>query len=372
MSAVARVARTAASERSAAGDATMPQALRAACASVEPCVLITVAAVAGSAPREAGAKMLVSPASVVGTIGGGHLEFQAIAIARDMLRSGEIAQLRRFALGATLGQCCGGAVQLLFEPVTPGADWLASVRECARAAEPCVIVTSAQGEEGTGKAVARVSEARGSLGTPALDRAAARIARAMLAERGGARLVRIDTSVGERPYLFDPILGCDWRIVLFGAGHVGQALVRALSELPCEIRWVDTREAIFPEKLAANVVAVATDCAEDEVDAAHGGTHFVVMTHSHALDQSLAERILRRGDFAYFGLIGSATKRKLFERRMAARGVPHDRFARMTCPIGVPGISGKEPAVVALAVAAQLLQAREKFGSVAGRARLGP
>ena len=369
MSAAVQVARESARERPAARDAALPPALRAACASVEACVLVTVAAVAGSAPREAGARMLVSPTSVVDTIGGGHLEFQAIAIARDMLGSGELARLRRFALGATLGQCCGGAVQLLFEPLTPHAHWLEDVRACVRAGEACVIVTGAQGEEGTGKAVVGMRRTRGSLGAPALDHTAARIARAMLAGRGGARLVRIDAGAGERTYLFDPVRPCDWRVVLFGAGHVGQALVRALSELPCEVRWVDTREAVFPDALAANVAAVATDCAHDEVDAAPAGAHFVVMTHSHALDQSLAERILRRGDFAYFGLIGSATKRKLFERRLAARGVPHAMLARMTCPIGVEGISGKEPAVVALAVAAQLLQAREKFGSVASGAR---
>lgn len=344
---------------SAALPAALPAELRALARCEQACVIVTVAVLGGSGPRDAGAKMVVTPGEVVGTIGGGHLEFEAIAIARELLVRGGPSQLRRFALGATLGQCCGGAVSLLFEPVTPGTAWLAAVIDAVRHAQPCVIVTAVRGGFALAKAVVREAQIRGTLGAPSLDAAATRIACAMLAEGGGARLLPVTTGESETECLFDPVAPPQWSIVLFGAGHVGQALVRVLADLPCAIEWVDTREAIFPQQVPGNATVLATDCAPDEVDRAPAGAHFVVMTHSHALDQELAERILRRNDFAYFGLIGSMTKRRLFEQRLCARGLPRERLARMTCPIGVRGIEGKEPAVIALAVAAELLQVRE-------------
>jgi xanthine dehydrogenase accessory factor len=143
--------------------------------------------------------------------------------------------------------------------------------------------------------------------------------------------------------------------------------VRILAEMPCDVRWVDARDDEFPRQLPANVTAVCTDAPEVEVDAAPPGSCFLVMTHSHALDEAVAERILKRFDFAYFGLIGSLTKRRQFERRMERRGMPSVRFAAMTCPIGVPGIPGKEPATIAIAVAAELLQARAKAALGANR-----
>jgi xanthine dehydrogenase accessory factor len=116
---------------------------------------------------------------------------------------------------------------------------------------------------------------------------------------------------------------------------------------------------VFPARVPANTTVVATDTPEAEVDAAPPGAFFLVMTHSHPLDQALAEHILRRTDFGWFGLIGSATKRRQFERRLAERGIDPARFADMTCPIGVPGIEDKRPAAIAIAVAAQLLQQYE-------------
>lgn len=147
--------------------------------------------------------------------------------------------------------------------------------------------------------------------------------------------------------------------MLFGAGHVGQALVRALADMPCRITWVDSRDAAFPTAVPANTTVVATDAPEAEVDAAPAGAYFLVMTHSHPLDQALTEHILRRADFDYFGLIGSDSKRRQFERRLAARGVAPAQLATMTCPIGVSGINDKRPAAIAIAVAAELLQRYE-------------
>jgi xanthine dehydrogenase accessory factor len=120
---------------------------------------------------------------------------------------------------------------------------------------------------------------------------------------------------------------------------------------------------MFPEHVAPNVECVATDTPEAEVTQAAPGSYFLVMTHSHPLDEALTEAILRRDDFAYFGLIGSVAKRRQFERRLEARGVPRARFAAMTCPIGIAGISGKEPEVIAVAVAAEMLQIRGRLAA---------
>src|SRR5579871_292941 len=147
-------------------------------------------------------------------------------------------------------------------------------------------------------------------------------------------------------------------IVLFGAGHVGHALVQLLGSLPCVVQWVDERDELFPDEVPANVQIEATDTPDAIVDTAPPGAYFLVMTHNHALDFSLAARIMRRRDFTYFGMIGSKTKRVKFERRLLERGVDLDRLVEMTCPIGVDGIVDKAPAAIAIAVCAQLLRLR--------------
>ncbi|WP_345813010.1 xanthine dehydrogenase accessory protein XdhC [Paraburkholderia sp. PREW-6R] len=149
-------------------------------------------------------------------------------------------------------------------------------------------------------------------------------------------------------------------VVLFGAGHVGHALVELLGSLPCVVQWVDERDELFPDETPANVQIEATDTPEAIVDTAPPGAYFLVMTHNHALDFSLTERIMRRRDFTYFGMIGSKTKRVKFERRLLDRGVDLDRLADMTCPIGVSGIVDKGPPVIAVAVCAELLQIRSR------------
>ncbi|MEW9582783.1 xanthine dehydrogenase accessory protein XdhC [Paraburkholderia sp. DGU8] len=149
-------------------------------------------------------------------------------------------------------------------------------------------------------------------------------------------------------------------IVLFGAGHVGHALVTLLGSLPCVVQWVDERDELFPDETPANVQIEATDTPDAIVDTAPPGAYFLVMTHNHALDFSLAARIMRRRDFTYFGMIGSKTKRVKFERRLLERGVEPDRLGEMTCPIGVDGIVDKAPSAIAVAVCAQLLQIRTR------------
>jgi xanthine dehydrogenase accessory factor len=319
----------------------------------EPAVLVTVAIVEGSGPREPGAKMLVTAGGQHDTIGGGHLEMCAVELARAMLAAsateaaGATARLERYALGPTLGQCCGGVVHLAFELVDAQlAAVLASLRDRHR--EDSWRLSAIDGPsvslllDADGRTVDADGDTRTA--TPSIDR------------RRGTHVLR---DAAGRRWLVDPCLAPRAHLLLFGAGHVGAAIVRMLGELPCTVTWVDEREDMFPPEIPANVVVEATDLPEALVAGAPPNASYLVMTHSHALDQRLSEAILARDDIGWFGLIGSMTKRVQFERRMAARGLPQDRIDAMVCPVGLPGITNKLPAAIAASVCAQLLMVWE-------------
>lgn len=284
-------------------------------------VLVTVAIAEGSVPREPGTKMLVDAGEVTGTIGGGHLELRAIEIARAMLADGRERHFERFALGPGLGQCCGGVVHLLFERTD--------------AAHAALLLHPAQDD------LWRIVSIDGG----------GRQAPAFARDRGTHV---IQDAAGQR-WLVDAVMAPRAHLVLFGAGHVGAAIVRALADLPCRVTWVDERDDMFPADVPANVTVEATDTPEAVVAEAPDGASYLVMTHSHALDQRLAEAIMARPGVGWFGLIGSHTKRKQFEHRLRDRGVDGARIAAMVCPIGLPGITNKAPAVIAASVCAQLL-----------------
>jgi len=246
-------------------------------------VVVAVSEVKGSVPRERGTRMLVGDGECIGTIGGGHLELQAIGIAREMLRSGELQRhAQRFALGPSLGQCCGGALELVFSAldVSVLADW--------------------------------------------------------------------------------PVTTPRFHLQLYGAGHVGRAIARVLATLDVSVDWIDERDAEFPRSLGGgewpdHIRKLCVDEIDAEVPHAPAASCYLVLTHSHDLDLRICEAVLRRSDFRYLGLIGSATKRERFVHRFEARGIPPELIARMTCPIGLPTIVGKEPEVIAVSVVAQLL-----------------
>ena len=242
-------------------------------------IVVEIARAEGSVPREAGTRMLVAEDACAGTIGGGHLEWEAIAEARALLRHGlASAYERRVALGPSLGQCCGGAVLL--------------------------------------------------------------------------RYVRLDAAV----VAGWPAATPRFVLRLYGAGHVGHAIARLLAGLDVQVQWIDGREEAFADAPpASNIARVCVDALDAEVALAPPGAYYLVLTHDHDLDWRITEAILKRGDFGYLGLIGSRTKRAKFERRYRARGIADATLARMTCPIGVPGITGKAPEVIAIAVVAQLL-----------------
>jgi xanthine dehydrogenase accessory factor len=245
---------------------------------------VTVHGTQGSVPREAGAWMAVFAQDVIGTIGGGHLEFDAIAQARALLAGGSGDQIRRYPLGPSLGQCCGGVVHLRFELV--------------RAAD-----------------------------IPALQ------------ERLAAHHAPV---------------------ALFGGGHVGKALVHVLARLPFAVTWIDSRDEIFPPDVPGNVRCEHSDPVQAAVADLAPQSRVLIMSFSHAEDLDVVAACLKRqrerGDLPYIGLIGSKTKWATFRHRLEARGFGEQELARVTCPIGVPGIAGKEPEVIAVAAAAQLLQ----------------
>lgn len=313
----------------------------------QPVVLISVAAVRGSAPREAGAKMLVSPGHQWLTIGGGQLEWQATRLARGLLDDAGAPdrQVRDIPLAAAAGQCCGGLVTLLFERLRDAdLPWLREARDRLRRQH------AFEREVGVG---APGVEPWVRLQEPtAVSHPADRFQAARLLDPSDPRGC---------PVLTEPLAPDALQVLVFGAGHVGQALVAILGTLPCRVTWVDARDELFPDTVASNVVIEATDTPEAVIDQAAPGSCYLVMTHDHALDQHLCEQLMKRDDAAYIGLIGSATKWHKFRQRFAARGIPAERYARITCPIGEPGIGGKQPAVIAVSVAAQLMRLRTRL-----------
>lgn len=256
----------------------------------EPAVLVSVDSTQGSAPREAGAWMAVFGDALVGTIGGGHLELDALAIARRALGGEAIEPLRRFALGPSLGQCCGGVVHLRFESLLPADS--AAVR-------------------------ARLQAAADAQRLP---------------------------------------------VALFGGGHVGHAIVQALLPLPVRVQWIDSRDEVFPAGLPRWIATEHSAPVQAAVGDLAPHSRVLVMSFSHAEDLDIVAACLQRqrerADLPFIGLIGSKSKWASFRHRLEARGFAAAELAHITSPIGVAGVVGKEPEVIAAAVAAQLLQQR--------------
>lgn len=313
----------------------------------EPAVLVTVAGIRGSAPREIGAKMIVTASETLGTIGGGQLEYQATRIAVGMLGEDGLA-LRSFPLGSSMGQCCGGVVEILFESfpdVMPA--WLRDLSALHGQREPAVIATHIS----TSAPAKFVVTAADVYGAEHPDPAMVAAARGMLAGKPAA--------FRDVQRFYEPVVAPDLNIAVFGAGHVGSAVVAALSGLDCSIRWIDNRKNIF-RAVPANVLPIETGEPSLEVAAMPPDSYFLVMTHSHAVDFEICDRVLRRGDARYCGLIGSVSKRRRFEKRYRQQGMRQAVIDTLVCPIGVDGITGKKPAEIAVSVAAEVLRLRDR------------
>jgi len=315
----------------------------------EPAVLVTVAGIRGSAPREMGAKMIVTSSETIGTIGGGQLEFQSARIAVEMLNDRDSA-LRSFPLGSSMGQCCGGVVEILFEPLADGMPaWLRDLGALHGQREPAVIATRIS-RTNPAKMIVTADQIFGTDGGKADDGLAARARRILADDPATTRDIQ---------EFYEPIVASDLNIAVFGAGHVGTAVVNTLSGLDCNIRWVDSRSKMF-HQVPANVRAIDAPDPALEVAAMPMDSFYLVMTHSHAMDFDICDRILRRQDARYCGLIGSLSKRRRFEKRYRQQGMPQAVIDQLICPIGVDGISGKKPAEIAVATAAEVLKIRER------------
>ncbi len=329
-------------------------------------VLVTVAGVRGSAPREVGAKMLVTAGDSRGTIGGGALEYRCLGIAAGLLRErARDGLLRRFPLGSDCGQCCGGVVDVLFEPVA-GLACRRELLDAWHSRRDAVLVTTLDDAGRPRKTL--YCDDGDAAALDALPPAARDALRALSDGREAAR--RVDTPGRSGPFLLLESL-CDggFDVAVFGAGHVGSALVRLLAGLDCRLRWIDSRRGLFPEALPAAVRAIEAAEPAREVAALPAGACYFVMTHSHALDLDITAAILRRDDFAYLGLIGSVTKRRRFESRLRQQGIAAATLARLTCPIGIAGIGGKTPQEIAIAAAAELLSRRDALAATGSATR---
>ncbi len=328
---------------------------------VERVGLVTIARVRGSAPREVGAKMVVGPSYNIGTIGGGQLEYECtkIAIRECLSDAGQSGRsvIRRFPLGSSFGQCCGGAVEVLFESITQAdRDWLSEYRRLINSGISFVNMNCiAGGRKLIGRDFATnfgVSQSSAR----SMDE------RARDVFRGTADIVW--ENIENSAVLFERVSKNDFEIAVYGAGHVGSALVHALTPLQASVRWVDTRERMFPNVVPENVVTVVTSSPAREAMAMSPNTFHVIMTHSHPLDFEICSSVLADGRAPFCGLIGSLPKRRKFERLMRRQEIPDNRIGRLVCPIGIGGISGKRPEEIAVAVTAQLLKVREASTNV--------
>jgi xanthine dehydrogenase accessory factor len=309
-------------------------------------VLVTLAQSQGSSPREAGARMMVRPdGRFSGTIGGGALEWLALAEAQSMM-AGPGASYRRLnkALGPELGQCCGGRVVVTLERF--GAADLDRVTGLAAAERAGGFTTVAE----QGRPMARTVMARTVAPAPDL---------APLVPSPGPSYAQLpDGRIAER-------FGSDATAVyLFGAGHVGQCLVLALAPLAFAVTWIDPRAGAFPSHVPANVTCRTGNAPVSLLDQAPDGTFVAIMTHSHALDLDVAAAALKARRFAYVGLIGSATKRARFASTLRQIGMAGDDIDRLICPIGLTEIHDKAPAAIAASTTAQLLIRREAVSAI--------
>ncbi|WP_213073710.1 xanthine dehydrogenase accessory protein XdhC [Acinetobacter ihumii] len=299
-------------------------------------VLVTVVRADGSTPREVGASMLLrldqqQQIQQSDTIGGGHLEFQAIDIAKNMLLSLDARQqfVERFNLSARLGQCCGGVMWLLFEKI--------------EAVHHDLVACEKAWQKGQ-RIVRQISNKQTSIWSIANDSSTVL----------NCDFQQVDTDwqwvQTVQPYAM--------KVMIFGAGHVGEAIVRCLLPIGVQISWVDSRDDIFPEDLTEQIDCISTDLPETEIAHFDRKGAILILTHDHQLDLQLCFEALKPSEqpFAFVGMIGSKSKRAIFEKRMSARGYTQTDLQRLICPIGMTGITSKQPAIIAVSVVAQLLQ----------------
>jgi len=280
----------------------------------EAVVLVTVIEARGSTPRDEGAWLVVGGKGFTGTIGGGALEFDAMARARDLLSQNGmwLRQVLEQPLGPNLGQCCGGHVRLLFERI--GKTEMAEIDRLNEHAPTCHPLKS---------------------GVPVSD-------------------ISTESREDSQSVYHRPATSPPRPLFVYGAGHVGRALMAITGDLGFDRTWVDISQDRFPATVPEDIdVLVAVQPAVAAGFAPDNAVH-LVMTHDHTLDQEICAQILQKGSFGFLGLIGSDTKRTRFTRRLSGAGIDNSMLDRLVCPVGIRTITGKDPARVALSIAAQL------------------
>jgi len=312
-----------------------------------PAVLATVIYVQGSAPRNPGAKMLITHDALFGTIGGGNFEYIIAEQGRKILQNGDKHVLvQHYPLGPLTRQCCGGRVSILLEKFTP--EMLDMVSE----------ISNKKSNSSKHSLVSIINENKVSKSTqdknvdsPALYY--------------GTTLIDDDVpepwDTKDTLLFVEPLRKKRTPLFIFGAGHVGRALVPLLSNLFFDVKWIDMRASEFPDDIPLCVEKCISDQPLAFVNAAPPGSFFLIFTHSHALDFEITAQILERGDAHYCGLIASKTKRARFKSRFTKeKNISDVKQDKLTSPIGLSDIKGKEPSVIALSVCAQLLMEWEK------------
>lgn len=298
----------------------------------KPIARLVILSAKGSTPRAAGATLNITQEGQSGSIGGGALEYQATHIAREALTdlpaSGFVRFVRTFALGPDLGQCCGGNLQVLFECFAPAA--LAHLAALQLAAPQAY----------------RHDLNSQKIATPYQDDM---MGQSFLYDKASSTLIMAAKTALTPLYIY-------------GAGHVGRALIDVTNALAVERIWVDSAPSRFPEVAPADVtIAPAKDMTQIAAHAPEGAYHIIV-TYSHQFDEAITHRLLAKGVFGKIGLIGSVTKKARFAKRFLAAGIAQDAIDRVQCPVGLPDVRGKAPAHVALSIAGQIAVWLEEGG----------
>ncbi len=289
---------------------------------------IVVAGTKGSTPREPGTSMLVWRDGQLGTIGGGALELAAVDHARERLDSPTGASTLNMPLGPGLGQCCGGFVNLVVE----------------------VFDEQSLEDETTDSVRLRRTGSPHDSGHAA-DEPPTKVRKIVESIRDGTSPPSASLVDG---WLIEPAAQSERSIWVYGAGHVGRAVIEVLAGLPFAVTWVDFDVSRFPENIAGTVRPVVSDPTSlHAVGLAPDDADHLVMTHTHAIDLDICNRVMGR-NFRSLGLIGSRTKRQRFVGRLQALGHSEETISRLVCPIGIPDL-GKHPRAIAIGVAAGYL-----------------
>lgn len=310
-------------------------------------VLATVIYVQGSAPRNPGTKMIVTDAKIYGTIGGGNFEYLIAEQSRKLIQNSEKNCLvQHYPLGPLTRQCCGGRVSMLLEKFTPEmADAVSKISHEITENQASALVSDVNRNQVFKQVTQKDIE------DPILYRGDTEFS-----PKGST-----PWETGEIIRFVEPLIEAQKPLYVFGAGHVGRAVIRLLSELPFSVTWVDMRAEEFPDSIPNNVSKTVTNNPTDFVNSAPAGSFYLVFTHSHELDFEITAAILDRGDSGYCGLIASETKRSRFMSRFSQeKKLLEPKLAKLTSPIGLPTIAGKAPEFIAVSVCAQLLMEVEK------------